>query len=117
MASVTSVELIDDIDGTPAAETVHFGLDGKAYELDLSEGNADLLRGAVGEYVKSARKIGRLDKTGTSTATGRPTVDREQLRAIRDWARKNGIDVANRGRISDLLRLAYDKQDPTLARS
>ena len=40
MAKTLIVKLSDDIDGGDADETVRFGLDGKAYEIDLSATNA-----------------------------------------------------------------------------
>ena len=94
MASKTTVELIDDVDGKPAAETVAFGLDGVTYEIDLSEKNARALRKAVEDYVASARRTGgRKARSTTVVATG---VDN---RAVRAWAASNGIELSARGRI------------------
>ncbi len=39
MASKTTVEPLDDVDGKHAAETA-FGIDGTSYEIALSEKNA-----------------------------------------------------------------------------
>lgn len=45
MATRIVIELIDDLDGSEATETVRFGLDGADYEIDLAGQNADELRG------------------------------------------------------------------------
>lgn len=103
--------IVDDLDGAElaedAAETVTFALDGKAYEIDLSHANARALRTAMLPYTDAGRKLGRTssEKTSTSTST---SVRRADLAEIRTWARKNGHQVADRGRIHfDVVR-AYD---------
>ena len=58
MARVTQVSLVDDIDGSVASSTVGFSLDGKTYELDLSDKNAGKLRNALAPFVASARRTG-----------------------------------------------------------
>ena len=102
MAQKVTVALVDDIDGDQADETVHFGLDGKAYEIDLSTANAGKLRGALDSYVEVARKDsgGARRGSGTANAAGsRPKIDREQNQAIRDWVRERGMKVSDRGRV------------------
>ena len=47
MATLTTVTVVDDLDGSEAAESVEFALDGVAYEIDLSEDNAEKLRDAL----------------------------------------------------------------------
>lgn len=98
--------LVDDLDGTTADETVSFAIDGTTYEIDLSKANAESLREAFAKYIGTGRKAGaqtfsgRRASTPTGGArTGVARVDREQTRAIRDWARSKGIDVSDRGRI------------------
>jgi hypothetical protein len=108
VAQKVTVSLIDDLDGDKADETVEFGLDGKNYEIDLSSSNADKLRDALASYVGAARRPGGRRRSGggaTAAATSRrPSVDREQNQAIRDWARKRGMKVSDRGRIpADVL--------------
>ena len=94
MASKTTVELIDDLDGRPAAETVVFGIDGREFEIDLSEKNAKALRKAIEAYVASGRRVsGRKAVVKTHVATA---VDN---RAVRAWAGSNGIELSARGRI------------------
>ncbi|BCJ27766.1 Lsr2 family protein [Actinocatenispora sera] len=105
MAQKVQVLLVDDLDGGEAAETVKFGLDGMNYEIDLSDSNAQGLRDALATYVEKARKLGRGGvarggaaprNRGTSSAAS----DREQNRAIREWAKRKGLDISDRGRIS-----------------
>jgi hypothetical protein len=95
MAKRTIVELLDDIDGKPAAETIPFGLDGTSYELDLSKRNADALRKLLGPYVEHGRKISMRQgrRSGTKVTTN---VD---PKAVRAWAASNGHEVPARGRI------------------
>jgi hypothetical protein len=86
------VHMTDDIDGKAAAETVSFGLDGRLYEIDLSEKNARALRKALAPWVSSARKV-----STRRPRSGRAGTDPQ---AVRAWAASQGIDVAPRGRIS-----------------
>src|SRR5690242_9718987 len=95
MAQKTTVEFIDDIDGTTAERTFTFAVDGVNYEIDLSTNNIAQFKQAIGGYIESARKT----KPGRSRRAGaaRPQVDREQTTAIRQWARQNGYTVNDRG--------------------
>lgn len=100
MARVETVTLVDDVDGSEAAETVEFTIDRKAYEIDLSEANADRLREVLAEFVEKARRVGGRSNRPASAAATRATVsDREQTRAMRDWANSNGFTVSDRGRL------------------
>ncbi len=114
MARKVQVILSDDLDESVAAdETVSFSLDGTSYEIDLSEKNAQELRDAFSRYVQAARKVGRgsgrASGGGRSRATGGGgRMDREQAGAIRDWARKNGHAVSDRGRIPASVVEAYE---------
>ena len=113
MARKVQVILSDDLDeNVPADETVSFALDGTNYEIDLSDKNATQLREAFSRYVQAARKVGRgsggrASGGGRSRATG-GRMDREQAGAIRDWARKNGHNVSDRGRIPASVVEAYE---------
>jgi hypothetical protein len=107
MAQRTTVTMIDDVDGSEAAETVTFGLDGRVYEIDLSEKNAIALRRALERFVASARKSGgRAAAKGSAGYTG-SGASREELQAMRKWAIENGYKVALRGRISQAIQDAY----------
>jgi hypothetical protein len=102
MAQKTIVQLIDDLDGTSndSIETITFGLDGETYEIDLNDANASKLRDQLADFVASGRRTGGRAKIGTrATSTSGSGRSREQTQAIREWARSNGWDVAERGRI------------------
>jgi hypothetical protein len=113
MARKVTVSLVDDLSGSRADETVAFGLDGKSYEIDLSTTNADRLRTALAQFVGAARRQGRARRTGggNGAVTRAVAVDREQSRAIREWARKQGMDVSLRGRIPAEVTEAYHRHE------
>jgi hypothetical protein len=118
VAQKVTVSLIDDLDGDQADETVEFGLDGKNYEIDLSSKNASRLRDALAEFVAAGRRPGGRRRGGggagggaASAAARRPSVDREQNQAIRDWARKRGMKVSDRGRIPADVLEAYHQEN------
>jgi hypothetical protein len=104
MAKRTIHMLVDDIDGGEADETVRFAVDGVQYEIDLSTKNATKMRDVLARYIEAGSKVGRASAGGTVRATvgrgrGPATVDRDQNRAIREWAQTKGIAVSDRGRI------------------
>jgi hypothetical protein len=112
MAQQTIVTLVDDLDGSEAEQTVEFGLDGVAYEIDLSEKNAGKLRDALAGFVSHARRTGGRRRGSSRSAGGaRPGVDREQNAAIREWARKRGMKVSDRGRIPAEVLDAYHRDN------
>jgi len=97
MAQKTIVELTDDLDGEPAAETVTFGLDGVAFEIDLSAKNADALRKTLEPWTGAARKVA-VRRNGRATVL-RPAEVGVDTKAVRAWARSNGVELSSRGRI------------------
>ena len=118
MAQKVQVLLVDDVDGGTAEETVTFSLDGVAYEIDLTAQNAAELRESFARWVGHARKVG---SGSGSRGTGRPSrasggTSRRSggsssggdATAIREWARENGYEVSERGRISADVRAAYE---------
>ncbi|GGM56745.1 Lsr2 family protein [Longimycelium tulufanense] len=107
MAQKVTVELVDDLDGTRAEETVEFGLDGISYQIDLSKKNANKLRSALESYVAQARRAGGRKRAGARRGGRMAAADREQNQAIREWARKRGMKVSERGRISTEVLEAY----------
>ncbi len=113
MAKQIIHKLVDDLDGGDADETVKFALDGIQYEIDLSKGNADKLRDALASYVGAARKAAgrRRASAAVGGANRRPSIDREQNQAIREWARKRGMKVSDRGRIPAEVLEAYHKEN------
>jgi len=118
MATVTTQRLVDDLDESDAAETVSFALDGTSYEIDLSDENIEKLRDALAVYVASARRVdgGRRGPGRPKAAAKAPRVargartapDREQTAAIREWARANGHEVSERGRLSASVLAAFE---------
>lgn len=105
MAQRLKVELVDDIDGKDADETVTFGLDGVSYEIDLSTKNAAKMRDGLAVYVGSARKVSGRKRRGRGSSARRAAGDTAE---IRGWARENGYEVSERGRIPAEIREAYD---------
>jgi GNAT superfamily N-acetyltransferase len=105
MAQKVQVLLVDDIDGSEATETVSFGLDGVAYEIDLSSGNAGKLRGELTQYVEHARKSGSAQVRRRRQRSG---AGREQSARIREWARSHGHKVNERGRIPANIVAEYE---------
>ena len=96
MAQRVHVVLEDDLDGSEAAETVSFALDGTSYEIDLNEKNASALRDALSLYVAHGRKAARAragSRGGSAKSSGS---DASEVRA---WARDNGFKVSERGRV------------------
>ncbi|WP_020495046.1 histone-like nucleoid-structuring protein Lsr2 [Sciscionella marina] len=106
MAQKVLVQLVDDLDGTSATdiETVTFALDGVNYEIDLGPKNARKLRENLADFVSEARRVGGRMKRGTAAKTAAAKApaapaNREQTKAIREWARSQGHNLSTRGRI------------------
>jgi hypothetical protein len=107
-------QLVDDLDGSVLevgeGETVLFSLDGTAYEIDLSGDNAQALRDAFAPYVDAARSVSSTRSSGANGAA-RPRRRAEQKRDytdIRAWAKSNGHEVSERGRVPSTILDAYD---------
>jgi hypothetical protein len=100
------VQLIDDISGEDAQETLRFSLDGADYEIDLAEENAAALRAALAPFIAHGRRV-RSAPGSRSTAT--VPSSREETQRIRQWAMANGYSPNSRGRISQDIRKAYDE--------
>jgi hypothetical protein len=107
----------DDLDRSPAEETVEFSLDNRRYKIDLSAVNADAFRQAMSPYVAKATKI----KGGRKPLRPQPSVPDKTVvelhpgvtrgdfnRAVRAWAAKNKIPVASRGRIEKSVIARYE---------
>jgi hypothetical protein len=106
MAQKVSIVLVDDIDQSEAEETVSFGLDGKEYAIDLNSKNATALRDALAPYVGHARPVsGRSSRRSSSAKSA--SAGGAAPSEIRAWARENGFDVPERGRVSAEVREAY----------
>ena len=105
MAQKVNIVLVDDIDQSEAEETVTFGLDGKEYAIDLNEKNARALRDALALYVGHARAVS--GRTSRRSSGSKSTASGPAPSEIRAWARDNGFDVPERGRVSAEVREAY----------
>lgn len=104
------VRLIDDVDGSEAVETVQFALDGIGYTIDVSEKHATALRESFEEWITSATKLGKVvvgSRTVLPAVRGH-AADRKRAQAIRAWARREGRDVADRGRVPAALAEEFD---------
>jgi hypothetical protein len=110
MAQKVLVEMLDDIDGTPATHTVPFALDGITYEIDLSDNNAAALRDELARYIAAGRRTGgRKVRVTTGQSTTISTTDRERNQQIRSWANANGYEVSERGRLSSEVITAFEQ--------
>jgi hypothetical protein len=89
---------IDDLDGSPAEGTVRVALDGKSYEIDLSGEHAQALRGALSRYIDAARRAPGTQRPARARRR-KPSAGDPDSTEVRDWARSQGIDVKDRGRI------------------
>ncbi len=107
MARTTIVQLTDDIDGSAAAETIRFAVDGRTYEIDLSTEHAESLRDSLAQFVAAARRAGRGDELPRrgQGRHGRPQGGNSS--AVRAWARENGVPVSPRGRIPEAVVAQY----------
>src|SRR5699024_3300508 len=94
LATKTIVELRDDLDGGPAQHTVRFALEDSIYEIDLNSTNRDKLVAAMAPFAAAARRV-----HGAGSGAETPV----DARAVREWARVNGVDVPARGRIPDRI--------------
>ncbi|WP_414942868.1 histone-like nucleoid-structuring protein Lsr2 [Amycolatopsis sp. cmx-11-51] len=116
MAQKVSVQIVDDIDGGEATQTVPFALDGVTYEIDLSDDNAGALRDELERFIDASRRVGgRKMKvaTGQSTVAGgtAKSTDRERNQQVRAWASANGYAIAERGRIPNEIYEAFDNAE------
>ncbi|SDC52590.1 histone-like nucleoid-structuring protein Lsr2 [Actinokineospora iranica] len=122
MAQKTIVQLFDDLDGSAGDDIrpVEFSLDGANYEIDLNEANATRLREQLAEFVAAARRTGGRVKRNAVVSAVKPAGDarsKEQTKAIRDWARQNGHDISERGRIPSAVVEAFEEAHTVKAKS
>lgn len=106
MAQQVVVNMMDDIDGGPAASTVRFALEGIEYDIDLSTVNAERLRASLAEFVEHGRRVRGKKKSGVGLS------ERERRArhvAIRTWANDNGYALSDRGRIPTAVIDEYDR--------
>lgn len=108
-------QLVDDIDGTllevGEGETVLFSVDGVAYEIDLTDENAAALRGALDRYIKAARTVSSARATSAASSSSgrkRRRSGQQDYSDVREWAKKNGYQVSDRGRVPASVLEAYE---------
>lgn len=106
MATKTFVQLVDDMTGEDIedgkGETVSFALDGTAYTVDLTTKNADKFRGLFQDYIAVAAKAGKTPSVRGAKRSGPDPKD------VRAWAKEQGMDVPERGRIPATIMDAYN---------
>ena len=123
MAQKTVVTLVDDLTGEESEDisTVEFALDGVTYEIDLDDKNSAGLRDSLAKYVAAARRTGGRRASGrrrsggsggagsgTPRATSPGGYDRETSKQIREWARAEGFEVSDRGRVPNNVVEAWE---------
>jgi hypothetical protein len=99
MAQKVETVFIDDLDGSEAESTVRFGLDGSEYEIDLNAVHASELRNALEKYIGAGRKLnGAARRAGRGGARKAPSSGPNPSE-VREWAKSQGIEVKDRGRV------------------
>ena len=102
MAQKIQTLFVDDIDGSEAEGIVRFGLDGADYEIDLSVAHSEELHKALAPFIAHARKAG-----ARRTARGRRNAGAVDTHKVREWARGQGIEVRDRGRVPADITAKY----------
>nr|WP_221383168.1 Lsr2 family protein [Actinoplanes polyasparticus] len=106
--------LTDDLDGGNADRTIEFSLDGINYSIDLSDKNVDEFRSRLEPYIKAGTRVARATPTrrrgsGPAAVTTHLS-NRDQNKAIREWAARNGHEISDRGRIPIPVVEAFHRQ-------
>jgi hypothetical protein len=107
----TSVELVDDIDGSPATTTIEFSVGGKNYVIDLSDKHADEFNEALAPYIEHARRARATKKKASCksrSSSEASRIKRQKSAQIRAWALENSITVAKRGMLNQSVIDAYE---------
>ena len=98
MAQKIQTLFIDDIDGGEAEGTVRFGLDGADYEIDLSTAHSEALHKTLQTYIAHARKVSGAARRSARSGSRR-SFNGIDTTAVRTWAKQNGYDIKDRGRV------------------
>ena len=112
MAQRVITQLVSDLSGNEVVEgngeTVEFSYRGTNYTIDLTDKEAAGFDKAVAMYIQHATKVSspRKRTTASSNASGAPR-SKGELQNIRAWARENGYEVSERGRIKAQVVDAY----------
>lgn len=112
MATVTRTYLVDDLDGSEEdVENVLLALDGANYEIDLSSSNSGRLREKLARFIDAASPVKVKSAPTKRSSRGRAAPvppNRDQVQAIREWAKSAGYEVSSRGRIAKAIQDAFD---------
>lgn len=118
MAQKVQIELVSDLalakdpeSKDPADVTRRFGVDGEEFEIDLSEAESEILDRVIAPYRKAARLVGRGGKTrgqGRGTRSGKAAKAPVDTVKVREWARDNGIEIKDRGRVPGDIVAKYE---------
>jgi hypothetical protein len=98
MAQKIQTLFVDDLDGSEAEGTVRFGLDGASYEIDLSAVHAGELRSMLAPYTRAGRKVTGAGRRAPRNQ-GKAAANGFSTNEVRDWAKANGIEIKDRGRV------------------
>jgi hypothetical protein len=110
MAKATVEILVDDLDGSPGAETVRLGWNGDWRELDLSKRNLAALDRVLSKYWNAGRPVSnRSQARRRRAASSRSRSTRRDPKRIRAWASEQGIQVPARGRIPAAVERQFNE--------
>lgn len=117
MATVTRIEFIDDIDGKPLdvedVNVVAWSWLGVDYEFETSTANLDRIevgRVPLANLLAKSRRIG--GRRRSHGPNNRHPQTSESASTIRNWARENGYEILQRGRIPADIVDAYKQNSP-----
>lgn len=102
MAEVMTKTLVDDLDGSPATKSIYFGYEGVEYRIDLNDEHAEMLFEDINRWVPSARRVGGRRRAGSKGKKANSFA-----KAVREWAKEQGLDCPPRGRIPANIAEAY----------
>jgi hypothetical protein len=108
MAKQTTTTVTDDIDGSKDATEVAFSYDGADYTIDLGKKNAAAFEKALKPYLDAATKVSRRSSSSRRPRSASSTASRSDLAQVREWAKSQGIEVSERGRVSASVLEQYD---------
>lgn len=104
MAKTTITQITDDFDGTKNAETYSFAWQGVEYQIDLSNKNFKALDKLLQPYIEAGTKTSK--RSGPSSR--RSSSVKRDYSAVREWAKGQGLEVSDRGRISRAIVEQYE---------
>lgn len=109
MARRTMLVLEDDLDATPAQHQVSFSFEGVSYEIDLNEEHYAELQEAMAPWVSHARRVSGRRTSKRSSGDSASSSSSVSATDIREWARAEGMEVSDRGRVPANVRAAYEE--------